>query len=302
MNARWASPSRQSVAFRHAVGIIMAAIISLIGVPAQAQQSQNSALLERGRYLVEDASACGLCHTPRGADGRAVPGKALSGGRVMANDQYRAVVPNITVDPETGLGRWSDLEIGTAIRDGRRPDGSLIGPPMPMEFYRGFSDRDVAAIVLYLRTAPAVRNAVERSTYPSALVPYGPPVTGVPDPPADDPVKRGAYLAGPVAHCLYCHTPPLPGDRRDWSRKGAGGQLLHGPWGVVVGRNITSSKEFGIGDWTDEEIIGAVTRSISRDGRQLAGPMSSRAPGWARLTDHDLHDLIAFLRSLPPQD
>ena len=103
MNARWASPSRQSVAFRHAVGIIVAAIISLIGVPAQAQQSQNSALLERGRYLVEDASACGLCHTPRGADGRAVPGKALSGGRVMANDQYRAVVPNITVDPETGL-------------------------------------------------------------------------------------------------------------------------------------------------------------------------------------------------------
>ena len=44
MNARWASPSRQSVAFRHAVGIIVAAIISLIGVPAQAQQSQNSAL------------------------------------------------------------------------------------------------------------------------------------------------------------------------------------------------------------------------------------------------------------------
>ena len=98
------------------------------------------------------------------------------------------------------------LEMGAAIRDGRRPDGSLIGPPMPMELYRGFSDRDVAAMVLYLRSAPAVRNlVVERSTYPSALIPYGPPVTDVPDPPADDPVKRGAYLAGPVTHCLYCH-------------------------------------------------------------------------------------------------
>ena len=116
------------------------------GGPRPGPATQNSALLERGRYLVEDASACGLCHTPRGADGRAVPGKALSGGRVMANDEYREVVPNITVDPETGTGRWSDLEIGAAIRDGRRPDESLIGPPMPMELYRGFSDRDVAAM------------------------------------------------------------------------------------------------------------------------------------------------------------
>jgi mono/diheme cytochrome c family protein len=196
------------VAFRHTVGfVVVAALISLAGVPAEAQQSpKNSALLERGRYLVEDASACGLCHTPRDANGRAVPGKALSGGRVMANDEYRAVVPNITVDPDTGLGRWSDLEIGTAIRDGRRPDGSLIGPPMPMELYRGFSDRDVAAMVLYLRTSPAVRNAVvERSTYPSALIPYGPPVTDVPDPPADDPVKRGSWARrqnGPTTWAL----------------------------------------------------------------------------------------------------
>src|SRR4029077_13572536 len=105
----------------------------------------------------------------------------------------RAVVPNTSPDAETGIGRWTDSEIATAIRDGRRPDGSIIGPPMPIALYRGISDRDLTAIVIYLRTVPPVRHAVtERSTYPFALGPYGPTVGHVRDPP-DDPVARGAY-------------------------------------------------------------------------------------------------------------
>lgn len=176
----------------------------------------------------------------------------LAGGRVLAERGFRAVAPNITPDLETGIGRWSDAELATAIRDGRRPDGSLIGPPMPVELNRGLSDRDVAAMVAYLRAVPPVRHAVmERSTYPYPLTLRGPPVVSVPDPPEGDPVARGAYLAGPVAHCMDCHTPPLADDRRDWSRMGAGGVPLEGPWGVVLASNITSSKEHGIGDWTD---------------------------------------------------
>jgi hypothetical protein len=120
-----------------------------------------------------------------------------------------------------------------AIRDGRRPDGTLIGPPMPLELYRGLSDHDLVAVVAYLRAVPPVHHAVtERSTYTFPLTPFGPPVVGVPDPPENDPVARGAYLAGPVAHCMDCHTPPLPGERRDWSRIGAGGVLsrVRGSW------------------------------------------------------------------------
>ena len=150
--------------------------------------------------------------------------------------------------------------------DGRRPDGSLIGPPMPMEFYRGFSDRDVAAIVLYLRTAPAVRNAVERSTYPSALVPYGPPVTGVPDPPADDPVKRGAYLAGPVAHCLYCHTPPLPGDRQTGRARARAASFFMGLGAWWSAATSLPARNLALATGPTRRSSG-VTRSISRDGR-----------------------------------
>ena len=66
--------------------------------------------------------------------------------------------------------------------------------------------------------------------------------------------------------------------------------------GVAVSRNITSSKEYGIKDWTDEQIIRVLTQGISADGRRLAPPMSGRAAIWAQLTEGDKHDLVAYLK------
>lgn len=269
--------------------------------------------LERGHYLVETVAFCGVCHNTRDADGRMRPGMELAGGRVMSMNEVRtvlsnippgnirAVVPNITPDAETGIGRWTDSEIATAIREGRRPDGSIIGPPMPIALYRGISDRDLTAIVTYLRTVPPVRHVVtERSTYPFALDPYGPTVGHVPDPP-DDPVARGAYIAGPLAHCMECHTPLLSVVQRDWTRIGAGGMPIEGPWGIVVAPNITSNRDYGIGGWTDDQILGAITRGIAPDGRRLLPPMGARAAIYSRITDSDLRDLITYLRSLISQ-
>jgi hypothetical protein len=268
--------------------------------------------MERGRYLVETVAFCGVCHNARDADGRMRPGMEFAGGRVMSMNEVRtvlsdippgnisAVVPNITPDAETGIGRWTDSEIATAIREGRRPDGSIIGPPMPIALYRGISDHDVTAIVTYLRTVPPVRRAVtERSTYPFALEAYGPTVGHVPDPP-DNPVARGAYIAGPLAHCMECHTPLLGVVQRDWARIGAGGTPFEGPWGIVVAPNITPG-EHGIGGWTDDQIRGAITRGIAADGRRLLPPMGARASIYSRIADGDLRDLITYLRSLPSQ-
>jgi mono/diheme cytochrome c family protein len=279
----------------------IAAVLLFAGTGERFALAQEG-LVDRGRYLVEVTAFCGVCHTTRGPDNRMRPDMNLAGGRVLAERGFRAVVPNITPDPETGIGRWSDAEIATAIREGRRSDGTLIGPPMPIELYRGLSDRDLGAMVAYLRTVPPVRNAVtERSTYPFPLEPHGPPVVSVPDPPENDPVARGAYLAGPVMHCIDCHTPPLAGDRRDWSRTGAAGVPFEGPWGVAVAANITPDPEHGIGRWTDAQIIAAITQGVSADGRRLAPPMGGRAPVYARMAERDLRDLIAYLRSLPPQ-
>ncbi|HEX4893789.1 MAG TPA: c-type cytochrome, partial [Hyphomicrobiaceae bacterium] len=183
------------------------------------------------------------------------------------------------------------------------PDGSLIGPPMPVESYRGISDRDLAAMVAYLRTVPPVRHAVsEKSRYPFALKPQGPPVASVPDPPANDPVKRGEYLAVAIAHCMDCHSGQLSEGRRDPARAGATGLVLEGPWGVVVAPNISSHPDLGVAKKTDEQILAAITKGVSSDGRKLAPPMGGRAPVWARITEGDLRDILAYIRSLPPQD
>ena len=142
----------------------------------------------RGATLTRDVeealwqAVCGVGHTARSPEGRSQPGMEFAGGRVFNERGFRAVAPNIMPEPE----------IVADVRDGRRPDGSLIGSPMPIELYRGLSDRDVLAMVAYIRTVPAVHHAVtERSSYPDPLAPRGPPVAGVADPPADDPVARG---------------------------------------------------------------------------------------------------------------
>lgn len=275
--------------FRSAV---LAAVLVVLALPAMAQTDP----VARGRYLVEGIAGCGNCHTPKGPQGD-LPGMNLAGGTVFDEQPFRAVASNITPDPETGIGRWTDAQIARAIREGIRPDGRIIGPPMPIELYRGISDADLAAMVAYLRTVPAVRNAVPASEYRIPLPPnYGPPVANVPGP-ADDPVSRGRYLAGPIGHCIDCHTPMTPAGHRDWSRTGQGGQPFTGPWGTSVARNITPNRDHGIGGWTDAQIVRAVTTGVAADGRQLFPPMGYGY--YARVDARDLADIVAYLRSLP---
>jgi len=285
---------------------VAAASVVFAGVAARAQRASpppDPDLLDRGRYLVEIAAACGICHNTPGPEGAPRGGMEQAGGRVFEERGFRAVAANITSDPETGIGRWTDAQIADAIRNGRRPDGSVLGPPMQVEAYRGISDRDLAAMVAYLRAIPPVRHAVaERSTYPFPPQPAGPPVASVPDPPEDDPVARGAYLAIHLAHCMNCHSPQLAEGRRDPARPGATGIAFHGPWGAAAARNISSHPERGLGRWTDEQILRALTQGISADGRKLAPPMSARAPVLVRLTERDKRDLLAYIRSLPPQE
>ena len=262
-------------------------------------------LLERGAYLVRSIAACGNCHTPKGEKGEEPAGMELAGGLVIDEKPFTAVMPNITPDRETGIGGWTDAEILRAIREGVRPDGSIIGPPMPVEFYRGISDRDGAAIVAYLRSLPPVRNQVAKSVYRMPLPPsWGPPVGKVEAPAtsymaAADKVAYGAYLAGPLGHCLECHTPRLPDGRRDMSaRAGAGGMPINGPAGPVVPPNLTPDRATGLGAWTDAEIRRAITQGVHRDGRSLMPPMAFAY--YARMSDGDLDAIIAYLRALKP--
>lgn len=268
----------------------------LITLPAFAQA--DAARVERGRYLVEGIAGCGNCHTPQGPQGP-VAGKALAGGLPFREKVFTAYSSNITPDPETGIGRWTDAQIATAIREGKRPDGSLIGPPMPFELYRGIADADLAAIVAYLRTVPAVKNAVKKSDYSGIPLPpaWGPPVGNVAEPPRGDKLALGRYLAGPLGHCMECHSSPGANGIPDFRNAlGAGGMRFEGPWGLSVASNITPK---GLAAYSDAALKKVITQGVRPDGSRLKPPMGTGY--YARMNEADLDALVAYLRSLPPK-
>src|SRR5438309_2562870 len=245
--------------------VFVAILVSLLlfAVPGHAESQ-----IERGRYLTDTLAACGNCHTPKGPNGP-LQDKKFAGGDIIKHANFTAVTPNITPDPQTGIGKWTDHQISLAIREGKRPDGGLLGPAMPSRSYRNLADEDVRAIVAYLRSLPPIYNAIsEKSHYDEPLPPnWGPAVGRVEAPPKADTVAYGGYLAGPLARCMDCHTQRRPGEP---VRLGAGGKEFHGPWGISVSADLTPS---GLGDWSDAEIEQAIRTGVARDGHKLFPPM-----------------------------
>ena len=236
-------------------------VVVLAPFAGAAMPAGAETLLARGRYLVESIAGCGNCHTPQGPGGP-IMSKAYAGGlKIVEPGKFTVFTTNITQDKQTGIGNWTVPQIIIAVREGRRPDGTVVRPPMPIGLYRGLSDRDVRAIASYIKTLKAVGNRVPKSVYkiPTPKS-WGPPVNNVKAPPRSDKIAYGAYLAGPMGHCIECHTPFAKNGVPDFkNRLGAGGNTFHGPWGVSVARNLTPDKTDGIGAWTDAEIKRAIT-------------------------------------------
>jgi mono/diheme cytochrome c family protein len=267
---------------------------AFLSLPALAPHATAQSMLERGKYLVDGIGGYGNCHTPRGGP---MKGKALVGGNSFGGDKapFKSFASNITPDRETGIGNWTDAQLVTAIREGKRPDGSVIGPPMAIEFYHGMSDNDARAIVAYLRTVPAVKQKVAKSVYRMKLRAQK-PAGHVRDVPKTDKLAYGEYLLR-IGHCMECHTPMAKG-RMVMAKFGAGGRTFDGPWGESVSANITPDRETGIGGWTDAQIKQAITHGKRPDGAGLRPPMCYRC--YAKMTDSDVDAVIAYLRTLKP--
>jgi len=263
-------------------------------LPAAAVQAEPSA--ERGEYLVRGPAGCGNCHTPLGPEGP-LPGMELAGRLVEDNPAFTAYAPNLT--PAGPIGQWSDAELARAIREGLRPDGSLIGPPMPFSMYRGLGDEDLQSIVMFLRGLEPVENMVPASSYRIPLPPaYGPAVETVAAPAAGVTAEYGAYLAGPVMHCMECHTPMGPQGPMLATDLGRGGFEFRGPWGVAVAGNLTPHQTDGIGRYSDAELKAMITTATRPDGSPMKPPMPY---GYlAAMTPQDLDAVVLYLRSLPP--
>ena len=272
--------------------VLIAGVMLASTVAAQAESR-----LERGRYLMQSIVACGNCHTPQGPNGP-LPGMELAGGLKMEDKPFTAYASNITPDKETGIGKWTDAQIIAAIRDGVRPDGSIIGPPMPIGLYKGLSDNDAKAIVAYLRSVKPVKNKVAKSDYRIPLPPsYGPPASKVADVSPKDKLAYGKYLAGPAGHCIECHSPPGANGAPDIeNRLGAGGFSFFGPWGTSVSTNITPT---GLARYSDADLKKVITTGVRPDGSKLKPPMGTAY--YAKMRAADLDAMVAYLRALPPK-
>src|SRR4029077_17164741 len=182
------------------------------------------------------------------------------------------------------------------------PDGTIIGPPMPVATYHDMADDDLAAVAKYLRNMKPIRHAVGRTTFKKPPHAHDSTPVHIEAPPRQDKLAYGAYLAGPVAHCYGCHT-VLREDGRSLDRRWfyAGGRELPDYADVtktVLSRNITSDPDQGIGKWSDDQIKQAITHGIRPDGSRLTETMPSH---WYKgIAPNDLDAIVAYLRTVKP--
>ena len=284
------------LAFGAAIGVTIGGALA----GAAGAQSAQADLIKRGNYLVNGILTCGNCHSPKGPPA-ATAGKDFSGGLSWDEPPFKVTAPNITPDKETGIGNWTDEQIKTVMRTGIRPNGVHVAMIMPTGFYHIMTDRDLGAVVAYLRTIKPVSNKVADPIYKMPQVENVLPGGEKPFTEAmmSDKVKKGFYLST-IAHCMECHTPMEKGVRQWDTRLGAGGFEFPGPWGVSVSRNITSSKTKGIGAWTDDEIKRAITAGVDRQGNKLKPPMGFQY--YSTVTAEDLDALVAYLRTVAAID
>jgi mono/diheme cytochrome c family protein len=280
--------------------MIRAALTLVVTATLMSHAAAQSSV-ERGSYLVNGILTCGNCHSPKGPPA-AIAGKDFSGGLRFDEPPFDVTASNITPDPETGIGKWTDDQIKTAILHGKRPNGVQLAEIMPSAFYPILTPGDLNSIVAYLRSLKPVSNKVPDPIYKIALPHHVFPGAEKAYSQADlnDKLKLGFYLVT-IGHCMECHTPHIPGSGPDFRNSlGKGGFEFTGPWGKSVSRNITSAKTAGIGDWTDAEIKTAITQGKRKDGTPMKPPMDFAA--YAKMTNADLDAIVAYLRTVPAKN
>jgi mono/diheme cytochrome c family protein len=270
---------------------------------AQMTAPKTPEAIERGRYLAEAMTGCIACHSPLD---ESRPGEFPQAGLEYAGRVFprgsgfpgKLVARNLTPDPETGIGQWTDGEVVRAIREGVSRDGRPLFPLMNYPNYRDFSDEDVLAIVAYLRS----RKPITRDNGQTELdFPVGMMIRTVPQPLDGPPrgvpasgVERGRAMLQ-ILLCAECHTPRDNRGNVTPGKELAGGTEFKGPWGTVYSANITSHPAAGLGAYSNDDL-----KRVFKEGRNRAGRELWVMP-WSitkNLTDADIDALIAALREV----
>jgi mono/diheme cytochrome c family protein len=285
-------------------GALAAAAVLLTLTTASVTTAQSREQIARGKYIFGAAAGC-ACHT--------VPKQPLNaGGRKYEGPFGTVYSANITPDLATGIGKWTDEQIITAIRAGRRPNGERLVPVHPYTVFNGMAEQDLKDVVAYLRSVPPVDKPTpakkitvpmfESVFLPAWLATFAARET----PPASAPtsgIARGEYLTRAVSHCGECHTPRTITMAVDNSRFLAGAPKGKGPEGSAV-PNITPDRDTGIGSWSEEQIADYLGTGNRPDGDVAGGLMAEviqgTSAGFKDLTAEDRLAIAEYLKSIPP--
>lgn len=262
------------------------------------------ARLERGRYLATSGGvACVFCHselTPTRDGVAVVAGTEFTGRNWTPDGTPFVTAPNLTPDPETGIGSWPDDALARAIREGISHDGRTLFPIMPYEKLRMMSDEDVASVIVYLRSLAPVKRNLPKSEIP---FPLNRLINGVPQPldrpvvaDLSTPARRGEYLTT-IAVCADCHSPMNDQGVRTPGMDFAGGTTIR-----FAGSKEASSANLtpavnGIPYYSEELFIETLRTGRVRE-RKLNDMMPWRF--YRNMTDQDLKDIFAYLKTLKP--
>jgi mono/diheme cytochrome c family protein len=258
--------------------------------------------MARGKYLVEGVGGCFDCHSQlpeqKPEAGVAPVFEKKGSGRIVINQGDLVIAaPNLTPDPETGSGTWSDDQFARAIREGIGHDGRTLFPMMPYEDFRHLSDEDLASIIVYIRSLDPVHHELPKPKIPfplSRLINNAPqPVKEPVVHETSDRVAHGRYLAT-IGGCANCHTPKDKSGRPIPGMEFAGGNYFDEF--KVATANITPDAS-GIG-YYDEALFIKAIRTGHVGARGLRVPM----PWWVfrNMNDEDLKSIFAFLRTVKP--
>lgn len=307
------------------ITVILAGVLTAIYFSAcnnkksepQANNKEDSVkkVIARGEYLANHVTPCLDCHSKRDftkLSGPIVPGTEGMGGEVFDNKLMPDIpgaiyARNITPDPETGIGSWTDDEILRAMTQGINKNGDTLFPIMPYVHFNHMAKDDLLAIIAYLRTLKPIKNKVPdrhlmipiSMAYPKPAL--QPSVDGNMKPSESDQVKYGEYLVNSCV-CSDCHTPMIKG-QYDFSKMFAGGNTFNAGTFKVTTANITPDSATGIGTWTEERFMNKFTVCREEKGYNYdPGKQNTIMPivTYAGMTDNDLKAIFAYLRTVRP--
>lgn len=254
--------------------------------------------IERGSYLANGVLRCFTCHSPVDSTQPGYPpikGKEGSGGLMFKTDSFHLYAPNITPDVATGAGSWTDDMFARAIREGVGHDGRALQFAMPFETFSNLSDEDLAAVVVYLKSIPAIENKLPRrhvrdATEQRLQNAERPKLEVVSSPDLSTLENKGRYLVA-IGECEGCHT--------GWYKRnpgvfGGGNFINTSLTDSVCSPNITPD-DTGIGPWDDATFIRIIRTG---KGGSLHWIMPWKA--FANLNDDDLKAILAALKTLAP--